>query len=160
MNYPENSTDPVGDVQRDGLRTGTPSYGRWTEMIRRLQDIDGRRADVQEPVAQLRGVPTADEGGRDNVYKVKVKASEASAAGVIEVTVTDEDEPGKPTLKDQASAAGWERGLEAERGSRTRTLTWTDEKWQWARWSMDMQTWDGHRQGDVGVPQSPRWRMI
>ena len=76
-----------------------------------------------------------DERG-DNVYKVEVTASGGSID--VEVTVTDVDEPGKPTLTKPQPQVG--RGLEAE-GPKDPDLPVTDVTWQWAK-SMDMETWE------------------
>ena len=73
---------------------------------------------------------------KDNVYKVTVTASGGSID--VEVTVTDVDEPGKPTLTKPQPQVG--RGLEAE-GPKDPDLPITDVTWQWAR-SMDMETWE------------------
>ena len=63
----------------------------------------------------------------------------------VEVTVTDVDEPGKPTLTKPQPQVG--RGLEAE-GPFDPDVPVTDVLWQWAR-SMDMTTWE-----DIGSPAS------
>ena len=77
----------------------------------------------------------------DNVYKVEVTASGGSID--VEVTVTDEDEPGKPTLNKPQPQVG--RGLEADAPNDPDTPI-TDVTWQWAR-SMDKADWD-----DIGNP--------
>ena len=72
----------------------------------------------------------------DNIYKVTVTASGGRID--VEVTVTDVDELGKPTLtKPQPQV---DRGLEAL-GPNDPDVPITDVLWQWAR-SMDMDNWD------------------
>ena len=57
--------------------------------------------------------------------------------------MTNEDEPGKPTLTKPQPQVG--RGLEAE-GPKDPDVPITDVLWQWAK-SMDMETWE-----DIGNP--------
>ena len=80
---------------------------------------------------------------KDNVYKVKVTASGGSID--VEVTVTDVDEPGKPTLTKPQPQIG--RGLEAE-GPFDPDEPVIDVLWQWAK-SMGMETWE-----DIGSPSA------
>ena len=84
---------------------------------------------------------------KDNIYKVTVTATGGELA--VEVTVTDVDEPGKPTLTKPQPQVG--RGLEAE-GPRTLTCPLPTLLWQWAR-SMDMTNWE-----DIGDPSSIRFQ--
>ena len=85
--------------------------------------------------------PSDDRG--DNLYKVTVTASGGSID--VEVTVTDVDELGKPTLTKPQPQVG--RGLEAE-GPNDPDVPITDVTWQWAR-SMDMETWE-----EIGNPSA------
>ena len=100
VTYPENGMDPVAtfsatDQDGDAIVWGLDGDDKGAFMI------DGWRALLQE-LAQLRGAGQDDR--KDNVYKVKVTASGGSEDVIV--TVTDVDEPGKPTV-DQASASGW-----------------------------------------------------
>ena len=67
----------------------------------------------------------------NNVYKVMVQASSdgQTATEALEVTVTDEDEPGKVTLSQPQPQVG--RGLVATLNDVDAGVA--DERWQWAR---------------------------
>ena len=71
------------------------------------------------------------DGNLNNVYKVTVQASSdgQTATEALEVTVTDEDEPGKVTLSQPQPQVG--RGLVATLNDVDAGVA--DERWQWAR---------------------------
>ena len=136
VDYAENGTDPVmtfsaTDADGDAIVWGLDGDDK------DAFDIDGGVLTFMDPPNFE--APTDER--KDNVYKVTVTASGGSVD--VEVTVTDVDEPGAPTLDRPQPQV--ERGLVAD-GPNDPDLPVTDVTWQWAR-SMDMTTWE-----DIGNP--------
>ena len=135
--YPENGTDPVAtfsatDADGDAIVWDLAGDDEGAFEI----STDGVLTFKDSPNFES---PTDDRA--DNVYKVTVTASDGTID--VYVTVTNVDEPGKPTLTKPQPQVG--RGLEAE-GPEDPDVPITDVRWQWAR-SMDMETWE-----DIGNP--------
>ena len=128
LEYEEGRTDPVetfsaSDEDGDAID--------WT-----LDGEDKGDFEIDEDasgngVLTFKEVPNYEspvDGNLDNVYLVTVKASEASKLE-LEITVLDEDEPGKVTLSQPQPQVG--RGLEATLDDKDADVA--DERWQWAR---------------------------
>ena len=136
-NYAEDRTDEVATFNasdQDGNAIEWGKSGDDAGEFKVTPSEDGLSA-VLTFAEQPNFEDPANERG-DNVYKVTVTASGGSID--VEVTVTDVDEPGKPTLTKPQPQVG--RGLEAE-GPFDPDEPVTDVKWQWAK-SMDMETWE------------------
>ena len=82
----------------------------------------------------------------DNLYKVTVTAASGEAVGTfaVEITITDEDEDGKPTLSKPQPQVG--RSLVAD-GPFDPDLPVTDVLWQWSRGPTMDGPWD-----NIGSP--------
>ena len=136
--YAENGTDAVATF------SATDQDG--DDIVWGLAGADKDAFEIADGVLTFEDSPnfeSATDERKDNVYKVTVTATDGELA--VEVTVTDVDEPGKPTLTKPQPQVG--RGLEAE-GPDDPDLPVSDVLWQWAR-SMDMTTWE-----DIGDPAS------
>ena len=134
--YPENGTEPVATFN------ATDADG--DEIVWGLSGDDEGDFEIEGGVLTFASSPNFEspaDDRADNIYKVNVTANNGSFS--VEVTVTDVDEPGKPTLTKPQPQVG--RGLVAE-GPKDPDLPVTDVTWQWAR-SMDMVTWE-----DIGNP--------
>jgi hypothetical protein len=134
--YPENSTEPVATFN------ATDADG--DEIVWGLSGDDEGDFEIEGGVLTFKDPPNFEvpaDDRADNIYKVNVTASGGSFS--VEVTVTDVDEPGKPTLTKPQPQVG--RGLVAESPGDPDTPI-TEVTWQWAR-SMDMVTWE-----DIGTP--------
>ena len=127
QNYPENGTEPVATF------SATDEDGDAIEWSLALEDA-GDFAISDEGVLTFKETPNFEGPADDNlnnVYKVAVQASSdgQTATEDLEITVTDEDEPGKVTLSQPQPQVG--RGLEATLNDVDAGVQ--DEKWQWAR---------------------------
>ena len=127
LTYEENGTDPVATL------SATDEDGdaiEWT-----LDGDDKGKFKISDDgVLEFKDSPNYESAGdknENNVYLVKVKASEASELE-LEITVTDVDEDGKVTFDDlgqRQPQVG--RSLEAELSDPDADVE--DERWQWAR---------------------------
>ena len=138
VDYAENGTDPVATFNATDADGDAIVWG--------LDGDDEGAFEIPDGVLSFKDSPNFEaptDDRADNVYKVTVTATGGTQA--VEVTVTNVDEPGAPTLTKPQPQVG--RGLEAE-GPKDPDVPITDVRWQWAR-SMDKETWE-----DIGDPSA------
>ena len=127
ISYAENGMDPVASFN------ATDEDGDAIEWSLAGEDA-GAFAISDDGVLTFKETPNFEGPADDNlnnVYKVMLQASSdgQTATEDLEITVTDEDEPGKVTLSQPQPQVG--RGLEATLSDVDTPVQ--DEKWQWAR---------------------------
>ena len=93
FSYPENGADAV--------HTYTATDPERATVVWSLSGEDSRVFSITEGVLAFKESPDFEEPedvGTDNVYSVRVTASDGSLSSEVDVTITNVDEPGKVTL--------------------------------------------------------------